>query len=101
MERPESNFESEWEKRVRQARADSVPPTDLPALLRAVRAEPLQANDAGWTAAFAQRFSRPRAFATCLTCAGAFAFLATWPVWECWQELAWLQMLAPPLGGAS
>ena len=101
MKRPESNFGPEWEKRLQQARADSVPPIDVSALLRVVRSEPLRANDEGWTAAFSQRFAERRAFATCLAGAGAFALLASWPVWECWQELAWVQMLAPTLGGAS
>jgi len=100
MKRPEHNFDPEWEKRLPQARADSVPSIDLPALLRAVRQEPLRANDEGWTAAFSQCFAQRRAFVTCLAGVGAFALLASWPIWECWQELAWVQMLAPTVGGA-
>jgi hypothetical protein len=101
MKNPASDFESEWEKRLQQARTDSVPAIDGAALLRAVRNEPLRSPDQGWAAAFSQRFAERRAFTACLASAGVFAILAVWPMWECWQELAWIQMLAPPLGGVS
>ena len=101
MKSTPSDFGPDWEKRLQRDRADAVPAVDLPALLRVVRQAEWPVAESGWTAEFYRLFAGRTALATCLAGAGGFALLASWPVWECWQELAWVQMIAPTLGGGS
>ena len=92
--------DSRWENLLRQAKADVGPSTDVAALLRAVRLEPM-AQPRGWAEDFAALFASTRVIPGCLAGASAFALVATWQVWDSWQALPWVQLLDAAAGGAS
>jgi hypothetical protein len=100
MKTSPSDSDPNWEKLLRQARADVGPPADVPALLRAVRHAP-PATRTGWAADFSALFATSRVITSCLAGASAFALVATWHVWDSWQALPWAQLLDTTVGGGS
>ncbi len=100
MKIPPSNFDPQWEALLKQARADTGPAADLPALLRVVRHAPFAPHES-WGAEFAALFSSGRVIPTCLAGACAFALVATWQAWDTWQEMPWAQLLDTATGGGS
>lgn len=100
MKIPPSNFDSDWEKLLQRARTDVGPPADAAALLRAVRSAPGEFRG-GWLAEFSALFSSGRVVSGCLAAAAAFAVVASWQVWDAWQDVPWAQMLDSATGGGS
>ncbi|MBI5382613.1 MAG: hypothetical protein HZA31_11990 [Opitutae bacterium] len=90
--------ESAWTRLLAQARADTPPPLDQAALLRAVRSEPLPTS-ATWSDDFLGLFAPQRVLPACLAGTGALALFASWEIWSVWQALPWAQLLVTT-GGA-
>ncbi len=86
-----------WNALVSRARADAPPPLDLSATLRAVRAA--APDSTGWLADFTALFATRSAVRTCLLATAAFAVVATWQMWNFWETLPWIQLIAPTSGG--
>ena len=100
MKTPGSKSNEAWDALVRQARADTAPSVDVPAVLRAVRAADVP-SDAGWLSEFTGLFTIGRVVPACLLGAIALAGATSWEAWNIWQALPWAQLLAVSTGGAS
>jgi hypothetical protein len=100
MKTPPSDSDQRWETLLKQARSDVGPPTDVPALLRVLHQPAVVARE-NWTTELAALFPTGRIFSGCLAGAAAFALIATWQVWDSWQDLPWVQLIDVTTGGAS
>lgn len=96
MKTPLSN--SGWDDLTQRARHDSAPSVDLPALLRAVRLEPLP-DPSPWLSEFIALFEPRRVVPTCVAATCLLVAVAIWQLTEAWGALPWAQLLAT--GGAS
>ncbi len=98
MNDPHSNSDQRWEKLLRDAQNDAAPSVNVPALLRAVRQEPLPVST-GWSVEFCALFTIGRVVPTCLAGAVACTLLTVWQLTDLWQTLPWAQMLVTSSGG--
>jgi hypothetical protein len=91
--------DAQWENLLRQARTDTTPPTDVPALLHAVRmVRPTKQES--WLADFSGHFALGRMIPTCVGGAAALMLFSSWQLWDAWQTLPWAQLYTITTGGA-
>jgi hypothetical protein len=95
---PDSDSDAPWSALLRAARADTPPPVDRGALLRAVRAASWPARP-GWLAEFSRLFSPRTIVPVCLGAAAMVALVTSWQLWDVWQSLPWVQLLGALNGG--
>ncbi|PTY08710.1 hypothetical protein DB347_03815 [Opitutaceae bacterium EW11] len=100
MTSPRNTPEDDWLKRLELARRDQAPEVDLPALLRAVRREPLPRRQ-GWLDEFVALFNPRRAIPACAVAACLFALTATWLAYDWWEALPWAAQWELTTGGES
>lgn len=90
--------DSEWERTLQRARADTPPPLDTAALLRAVRAAP-PARRPGWLEELAGLCALPRLVLAGGALVAALGWLAASEVSEARETLEWARLVEPALGG--
>lgn len=99
MKENQTSRDAQWENLLRQAQADATPPTDVPALLHAVRIARLPKQD-NWIVDFTSHFAVGRMIPTCMGGAAALMLFSSWQLWDAWQTLPWAELYTVTTGGA-
>lgn len=98
MKESESENERAWAAQIARARVDVAPPTNVEAVLRAVRTAAV-APRSGWLIELASVFAGARAVPACLAATLLLGGLASWEAWGLWQALPWAEMIVETTGG--